>query len=126
MANEEKVLNMVLQKKYAMQIVKGEKVREYRAFCDHWAIRLCTFDDPDDKYLATGIKHFDRVHFYPYNNKWFVDCEIKTIALINVDQAFLDEFGHEVEAELGSDIFVIRLGKVIGQNLVSADEVGES
>jgi len=115
--DEEKILSMPLAKKHAIEILTGEKVREYRAFNDHWAQRLCTFDDPDDKFVATGIKHFDRVHFYPYNNKWFVDCEVKNIQWVTVDEEFLKGFGDEVKAEIGSVIFVLHLGKVIDTNL---------
>jgi len=111
------VLNIPLRKAHALEILRGEKVREYRTFSDHWAKRLCTFEDPQDPYLATGIKQFKRVHFYPYNNKWFVDCEVKAIIWYTVDEEFLKEFGHEVEAEIDSQIFIIRLGEIIDTNL---------
>lgn len=111
------VLNLPLRKSFALEILRGEKVREYRTFNDHWAKRLCTFDDPTDKYLATGLKPFNTVHFYPYNNKWHLDCEIKAIDLCKVDEEFNKYFGEEVEAEPNTDIIVITLGKIIDTNL---------
>lgn len=116
--SEERVLNIPLRKVHALEILKGEKVREYRAFNDHWAKRICLFEDEKDPYLATGIKQFDRVHFYPYNNKWFVDCSVKAIIWYTVDEEFLKEFGHEVEANIGDQLFVIRIDKVLDTDIV--------
>lgn len=116
--DKEKILYLPMRKKNALEIVKGEKVREYRAFNDFWATRLCTLRTAEDGTVeTTGIKQFDKVRFYPYNNKWQVDCSIKTIVLIVVNQEFLDEFGHEVEAKIGDKLFVIRLDKVLDTNL---------
>lgn len=117
--SDKQVLNVPLRKVHALEILKGEKVREYRAFSDHWARRICTIEvnEEDGCEETTGIKAFDEVHFYPYNNKWFLDCSIKVIALIEVNQEFLDEFGHEVEANIGDKLFVIRLDKVLNTNL---------
>lgn len=116
--NEENVLNVPLRKAQALEIIRGEKVREYRVFSDYWARRLCTIEIAEDGVEeTTGFKKFDKVHFYPYNNKWFVDCSIRNIALIIVNQEFLDEFGKEVEANIGDKLFVIRLDKVLSTNL---------
>lgn len=111
------VLNIPLRKAHALEILRGEKVREYRTFNDHWAKRLCRFTDPQDSFLVTGVKQFKRVHFYPYNNKWFIDCDVKAIDLCKVDEEFNKYFGKEVEAEPDTDIFVITLGEIIETNL---------
>ncbi len=112
-----KVLNMVLKKEFALEIVRGKKVREYRAFTPFWVKRLCLFEDPSDKLLATGVKWYDRVHFYPYNNKWFVDCSIESIKWVTVDREFQEKYKDEVIANIGDIIFVIQLGKVLATNL---------
>ncbi len=112
-----KVLNVVLRKEFALEIVRGEKVREYRWFSDFWAKRLCLFEDPKDKYLPTGVKWYDRVHFYPYNNKWFVDCSIEKIEWVTVDKAFQEKYKDEVITNIGDMLFVIHLGKVLATNL---------
>lgn len=109
-------LNLPLRKVHALEILRGEKVREYRAFNDHWAQRLCTFDG-EDKNEATGIKEFKKIHFYPLNGKWFLDCEVKAIILREVGDEFLMEFGNEVTAKKGDLLFIIRLGKVIATDL---------
>lgn len=112
------VLSMPLLKKFALEILNGTKKREYRAFTDHWARRLCVFEDENDKYLATGIKHYDIVHFYPYNNKWYLDVRVENIGWYTVDDELIAEFSHEVELPpIGQQIFIITLGEVIDTNL---------
>lgn len=113
---ETEVLNIPLRKVHALEILRGEKVREYRAFNDYWAKRLCTFDGKD-KNEATGIKEFKRVHFYPLNGKWHLDCEVKAIILHEVGIEFLQKYGNEVKTKEGDFLFIIRLGKVIDTDL---------
>ena len=117
MNKKDKVLDLPLRKCFALQILKGEKVREYRWFSDHWSRRLGIFDDPDDPNMMTDIKHFDRAHFHDYNKTWWLDAEITEIDLIEANQAFIDDVGDEVNAQIGDAIFVISLGKVLGTNL---------
>ncbi len=116
MKEKQKVLNLPLRKCYAKQILKGEKVREFRAFTDHWAVRLCEFNDPNEPDLVTGIKKFDRVHFYPYNKSWWLDVEVTDIYLCVVNQDFIEDFESEVTAQIGDDIFIISLGKILGHH----------
>lgn len=117
MDKEEKdILNLPMRKVHALEILRGEKVREYRAFNDHWAQRLCTFDGTD-KNEATGIKEFKKIHFYLFNGKWFLDCEVKAIVLIKVDDDFIKDFGEECTAKKGDLVFVIRLGEIIDTDL---------
>ncbi len=113
---EDKVINIVLRKEYAYEIVRGEKVREYRVGSDFWARRFFNFDDAD-KTMATSIKWYDRVHFYPNNNKWFVDCTIQKIEYVIVDEAFVEKYKAEVDTPVGTPLFVIHLGRVIDTNL---------
>jgi len=117
MDKEEKdILNLPMHKVHALEILRGEKVREYRAFNDHWAQRLCTFDGTD-KNEATGIKEFKKIHFYPLNGKWFLDCEVKAIILHEVGDEFLAKYGKECTAKKGDLLFIIRLGDVIATDL---------
>ena len=110
----DKVLNLPMRKCYAEQILSGEKVREYRPFTDHWAVCLCEFDDPKEPDLVTGLKHYDRAHFFPYNKNWWLDVEITDIYLCTVNQDFIEDFESEVTAKVGDDIFIVSLGKVLG------------
>lgn len=114
---DNQILNIPLRKVHALEIIRGEKKREYRAFNDHWAKRLCLFEDPIDKYLATGIKFYGSVHFYPYNNKWHLDVEVKDIEWRTVDEDFIKRYGEEIEAEEGSQIFIIHLGNILDTDL---------
>lgn len=110
----DRVLNLPMRKCYAEKILHGEKVREFRAFTDHWAVRLGEFNDPDDPNFLTDIKHYDRAHFYPYNKSWWLDVEIKDIYLCTVNQDFIEDFESEVTAQVGDDIFIISLGRILG------------
>ncbi len=114
---KDKVLDLPMRKVFALQILRGEKVREYRQFSDHWARRLGEFNDPDDPNMLTDIKHFDRAHFRNYDKTWWLDAEITAIDLYEVNQAFLDDVGGEVSAKIGDTFFVISLGKILGTNL---------
>ena len=49
MDKKDKVLDLPMRKCFALQILKGEKVREYRLFTDHWATRMGEFNDPEDR-----------------------------------------------------------------------------
>lgn len=116
---DKSVLNIPLRKVHALEIIRGEKKREYRAFTDHWASRLCLFEDPEDRCIMTGFRQFDHIHFYPYNNKWYLDVEIQCIDAGAVDEEFMEIYGSEVDVKVGDQIIVIHLGKVIATNLTA-------
>lgn len=111
------VLNLPMRKQFAIEILKGEKLREYRAATDHWCKIMGVFGDKENPNLLTDVKQFKKAHFYPYNNKWFLDCEIKAIICATIDDEFISHFGGEYEGEKGDAVFIIRLGKVIDTNL---------
>ena len=115
--SEKSIINMPLRKVHALEILRGKKKREFRAFTDYWVKRLAVCDDTNDKNLVTSTKEIDSIHFYPYNNKWFLNCKVEAIDICKVDDDFIKYFGEEVEAEKDSDIFVITLGDVIDTNL---------
>ena len=56
----ENELYLVLQKKYFLEILKGEKKEEFRAFTDFYIDRLCLFNDAGD---LVDVKKFDAVRF---------------------------------------------------------------
>ena len=114
---QEKVLNLPMRKVHALEILRGEKVREYRACTDHWAKILGECNDPNEPHTVTDLKKFDRVHFYPYNKKWFLDCKFKAMILTEIDDEFLRLFGKEYAGQKGDWVFVIRLDGVIDTNL---------
>ncbi|MCD7713990.1 MAG: hypothetical protein LUI08_03550 [Prevotella sp.] len=114
---ELRVLKCVMRKEYALEILAGTKKHEFRVASDFWLKRLCEFNDPADPYMATDIKGYDVIHFYPYNNKWFLDCEILEIAYREVDDEFRKDFPSEADAPKGMPLFVITLGKILATNL---------
>lgn len=115
---KKKVLNLVMRQKYALEILRGEKVREFRPASDHWLRIMGEFNDPKEKGLLTGVKKFDIVHFYNYRNDWHLDCKIKGIICATID----DEFSRhipptEYEGKKGDAVFIIWLGDVVSTNL---------
>lgn len=117
--DEKKVLNLIMRKSQALEILQGNKWREYRAATDHWCKIIGKFEDPAKPWDMTGVKDcFKVAHFYPYNNKWFLDVEIADIYLTEIDEEFINgEWGKEYEGEIGDLVFVILLGNVINSNL---------
>ena len=91
MDKKDKILDLPMRKCFALQILKGEKVREYRLFTDHWATRMGEFNDTEDPDVMTDIKPFTRAHFHPYNKSWWLDVEITAIDIFTVNQAFLSD-----------------------------------
>lgn len=76
-----RTLNLILQKKFAKEIIKGEKVREYRDYTPFYINRLIDFtkvseelkkaeDAPRCKPIA-----YDRIKFYWYTKEYLiVEC----------------------------------------------------
>lgn len=106
-----------MRKVHALEILRGEKVREYRWYCEHWAKILCLYENPEKPKQATSLRHFDIIHFYPYNGKWYLDVELKGSSLNWVQKDFIGKYGSEVEVEEGQMVFMFELGKVISTNL---------
>ena len=76
-----KVLNLILQKKFAKEILAGEKVREYREYTDFYATKLINFKDVADStiHLESGTHftpiHYDAIRFYWYSKEsLLVEC----------------------------------------------------
>ena len=75
-----KTLNLILQKKFANEILRGEKVREYRDYTDFYATRLIDFGSilPDKSFVTnTSFAPYkiDAIHFYWYSKGYIlVEC----------------------------------------------------
>lgn len=107
------VLNLPMRKVHALEILKGTKVREYRAFSDHWAQRLCITEGDE----VIKCKQFKKIHFYPLNQKWYLDVEFDGMGLYQMTAERLKELADEVTAVEDQWLFIIKLGKVIDTNL---------
>lgn len=104
-----KVLNMLMRKPFALEILNGKKKVEVRAFSDHYFDRLT--DKKVDKWMTEfRAKHekeenvmedfsefmcatrpVEKIHFHNYNNSWFLDVTVTENALIGLtDEAVED------------------------------------
>lgn len=113
-AKDIEILNLVMTKKNAKEILSGEKKVEYRAMSEHYINRL--FDKNVSQFLAKhqnedgsyppdvqdvindgivdSLRIVKTIHFHNYANSWFMDVEVEvndTCALIPKDMEFLHD-----------------------------------
>lgn len=97
-----RVLNLIMRRPFAEEILKGEKKVEIRAFSDHYFDRLT--DKKVDKWMDEFRKKYEKdeeameafeefmcatrpvqkIHFHNYNNSWFLDVSCTENALIGI------------------------------------------
>ena len=136
------VLNLIMRKEFALEIVQGKKKVEFRAYSEHFSSRLYDQDvlnfmqlhknetdilDECDPLRAVRI-----IHFHNYENSWFLDVECilnDVVAVTDEDVAYLNEEYdcHELDEQLqtlkstGEDnrpmYFYFVIGKVLKTNL---------
>lgn len=146
-AEDIEVLDLVMVKKYALEILDGKKTVDFRACSQHYTSRLydkkvLDFLDKhkDDKEVQQAlVKGFveplrivKAIHFHNYANDWYMDIECtanEIMALIPRDIEFLqatynchewDEALAEKEAKNEKERpcwFWFALGEVLGTNL---------
>ncbi|MBR4367648.1 MAG: hypothetical protein IKP43_12815 [Bacteroidaceae bacterium] len=94
------VLDLIMKKENAQEIVKGKKRVEIRQFNDHYSNRLTDkvldqwMTDNHDKIAEEDLPAFDeflcstrpvyKIHFHNYNNSWYLDVECVENALIGL------------------------------------------
>ena len=100
------VLNLIMRREFAEQIVRGEKKVEVRSFSDHYYNRLT--DKKVDKWMTAhrNDKNMDKdafeefmcstrpvlkIHFHNYNNSWFLDCTCTENALIGITRQAVED-----------------------------------
>lgn len=97
-------LYLVLQKKWFLEILKGEKTEEYRDYTEHWVNKLCVLDNDE----IVDAKKYDTIRFQlGYREKapqMVVKC--KGVQLESDDDGS-DEYTSD------NCNFVIHLGEVI-------------
>lgn len=80
--NTAKTLSLILQKRFAEEIIHGSKVREYRDYTQFYLSKLINFKDVSDKtvQLDNGTHftpiHYDFIRFYWYTKEYLlVECK---------------------------------------------------
>lgn len=101
-----KVLNLLMRKPFALDIISGKKKVEIRAFSDHYFDRLT--DKKVDKWMTAhrdkdgmdmeafnefmcATRPVEKIHFHNYNNSWFLDISVTENALIGVTRQNVED-----------------------------------
>lgn len=109
-AKDIEVLNLIMTRKYAKEIVEGKKKVEFRAYTDHYVGRLFDRNVLDflkshegeeavEQAVEDGIvdplRLVRKIHFHDYNNSWFLDVDV----LVNDNLAVTKEDVEMLHAE---------------------------
>lgn len=126
---EFEAFDLIMRKEYAWQILKGEKLAEYRT-CSDFYIRRFVADVKNWRF-----KPIFCVHFHDYANTWYLDVAC-TVALATVHEderwvferykdaeflAMIDE--NDKSYEDSTPIFILPIGGIIGTNLATETEL---
>lgn len=146
-AKDIEVLNLIMTRKNAKEILEGKKKVEYRAYSEHYVSRLY------DKNVTSFIKkHEDeesvieaqidgivdslrivrKIHFHDYNNTWYLDATVLVNDEVTVqkedmdmlhqewDSHDLDELYNTLETNKAKDrpvFFFFVIDKILDTNL---------
>ncbi len=85
------VLNLIMTRKNAKEILEGKKKVEYRAYTDHYIGRLFDKDvleflkkhgeeedviKAQEEGIVDPLRVVKTIHFHDYNNSWYLDCDV--------------------------------------------------
>lgn len=121
-AKDIEVLNLVMVRKYAKEIIEGKKKVEFRAYSDHYVGRLFDRnvldflknhdgDEVVEKAIEDGIvdplRIVRKIHFHDYNNNWYLDVDVSVndnLAITKEDVEMLNNLYdcHEMDRTLRS------------------------
>lgn len=138
-------MNLIMRKEFALEILRGTKKVEYRAYTKHYMDRLTDKNTQayveahagDKEFIESAteysqmVRQVMKIHFHNYNNTWFLDVECTmndTVALTKGGVELMHAYGsNELDEELDhfekNNIadrplyYYFVLGKVIDTNL---------
>lgn len=100
--NTVEAFDLIMQKKFAKEIISGKKKVEFRSFSPYYIDR---FMDKavakrnekaglqwGDEGFEDDFKAIEAIHFHDYNNSWFLDVTIGSIGMFCVDTQDIDEY----------------------------------
>lgn len=146
-AKDIEVLNLVMTRKNAKEIVDGKKKVEFRAYSDHYVGRLFDRNVLDflkshegdevvgqavEDGIVDPLRMVKKIHFHDYNNSWYLDVDVSVndnLAITKEDVEMLNTLYdcHEMDRTLRSLelqkekerplYFFFVIGKVIDTNL---------
>ena len=136
------VLNLVMRKQFAQEILEGKKRVEFRAYSEHYSSRLYDKevlqymqlhkDEPEIIDQCDPLREVQSIHFHNYDNTWFLDCECELndiVAVTDEDVQYLNEEYdcHDLDEQLtqlkaiGEDnrplYYYFVLGRIVKTNL---------
>lgn len=95
-----KVLNLIMKREFAEQILRGEKKIEFRPYSQHYCDRLFDrkvtefmnnhCDDDDVALYCDDMRPVKKIHFHNYNNSWHLDCKCNLASDIAADDEGVD------------------------------------
>lgn len=102
---QKEAYDLLMKKKFALEIVQGKKKVEFRSFSDYYASRFLdkekakqnkaegktTLDDLSEE-IRNDIKF---IHFHDYNNSWYLDVELEGIGYCIVDSYDIEPLAEE-------------------------------
>nr|DAF60422.1 MAG TPA: hypothetical protein [Siphoviridae sp. ctmHK36] len=121
-AKDIEVLNLIMTRKNAKEIIEGKKKVEFRAYSDHYVGRLFDRNVLDflknhdgDKVVEQAVEDgivdplrvVRKIHFHDYNNSWYLDVEVAVndnlaITKEDVEMLHTSYDCHEMDAILRS------------------------
>jgi hypothetical protein len=88
--NKAEALDLILQKQFAYEILKGTKTIEFRKYSKHYISRFLQ----NSKEILAGKsdleyspKRIPFIHFHDYNATWFLDVAIKSCDLMPMSKS---------------------------------------
>lgn len=108
-------LDLLMKRKYAEMIVKGEKRVEFRSMCKFYTDRLYDKDvleyynkhrgDALVEKFANALRRVETIHFHDYGNTWYLDVEVKSNGYVRVNREDVEFLRsnyecHELDEEL--------------------------